>query len=402
MQIKILILGAANDQIKLIRKAKCLGYFVVVCDFTSTNPGLSLVDKHYQIDYLDKNKVLEVAVKENVYGVISNSEQAMPVVAYVSEQLSLIGNSVDSIKNLADKTRFRFLQKKIGVFSPKHYEVDSMEEAMDQIKEMQFPILIKACECSATRGTFKIEYFDESAIKNAYVESARLSWNNKVALEEFVAMPSLTTYEGDVFVFDGDMIWDGLFYTQRSVAAPMIPMTYSGPLDLKDRHVSQIKNVLYRIFQSAGVRHGQYNVELYVTGSGELFVIEINTRQGGRNLPEFVEQFSGVDLTKLLISTCVGERKFYEEYKLCKHERKYISHHLIFPRQRGKFKDLHVSADIEDYVIAKEIYVKTGDDLCESRDGTDLIGYVDFEFPNQEIRDKYAFCIERYVDVRYQ
>ena len=75
---------------------------------------------------------------------------------------------------------------------------------------------------------------------------------------------------------------------------------------------------------------------------------------------------------------------------------------MIFPRQRGKFKDLHVSADIEDYVIAKEIYVKTGDDLCESRDGTDLIGYVDFEFPNQEIRDKYAFCIERYVDVRYQ
>ena len=36
--IKILILGASNDQIKLIKMAKQLGYYVVDCDFTLTNP----------------------------------------------------------------------------------------------------------------------------------------------------------------------------------------------------------------------------------------------------------------------------------------------------------------------------------------------------------------------------
>ena len=83
--IKILILGASNDQIKLIKMAKQLGYYVVDCDFTLTNPGLPFVDKHYQINYLDKDKVLKIAISEQVDGIISNSEQAMPIVAYVSE-----------------------------------------------------------------------------------------------------------------------------------------------------------------------------------------------------------------------------------------------------------------------------------------------------------------------------
>ena len=56
-------------------------------------------------------------------------------------------------------------------------------------------------------------------------------------------------------------------------------------------------------------------MELYFTDKNEPFVIEINTRQGGRNLPEFIEQFSSVNLTKLLVSTCVGEKSYYEEYK---------------------------------------------------------------------------------------
>ena len=399
---KILILGASDDQIRLIKTSKDLGYYIVDCDFTTTNPGLPLVDKHYQIDYTSKDRVLAVAKKENIQGVISNSEQAMPTVAYVAENLNLIGNSLESIEKLADKTKFRFLQGKAGVFYPKHFEVSSCDEVLDKIVNMHLPVLIKACECSATRGTFKIESYDKDRIVEAFQESKNQSWNNRVALEEYVEMPSMTTYEGDIFICGDLFIWDGMFYTQRSSFAPMIPMTYSGPLNEGDPHKKAIKEVLKKLFKEAGIRHGQYNVELYFTRYNKPFVIEINTRQGGRNIPEFINEYSGVNLTRLLVSTCMGEMDLINNYVEGFHKPHYISHHLIFPHQDGRFCGFHINNEILPYVKLKNIDCGRGDQLHKSVNGTDVIGYVDFEFPDKETRNAYAFNIEDHAYIKYQ
>lgn len=398
---KILILGASDDQIRLIKTAKDLGYFIVDCDFTTTNPGLPLVDRHYQIDYRSKERVLDVAKKENIQGVISNSEQAMPTVAYVAESLGLVGNSLDSILSLSDKTRFRLLQKDSGLFSPQHYEVENVKEALQKISTMNLPVLIKPCECSASRGLFKIDNIDQEYIQEAFSESKKKSWNSKVAIEEYVAMPSMTTYEGDVFICEDIFMWEGLFYTQRSPSAPMIPMTYSGPLNESDPHKKTIIEVLKRLFKEAGIRHGQYNVELYFTGNNKPFIIEINTRQGGRNIPEFIYEYSGVDLTELLVSTCMGDMNFINNYVEDSHKFHYISHHLVFPHHEGRFCDFHIDDEILPYLKCQNINCNEGELLHRSENGTDIIGYVDFEFPNKEVRNKYAFNIEDHAYIRY-
>ena len=69
---KILILGANNSQVQLIQAAKKEGYYVVVCDYADDNPGLPLVDKHYQVSYLDQEEVLSIAKEEHIDGVIGN------------------------------------------------------------------------------------------------------------------------------------------------------------------------------------------------------------------------------------------------------------------------------------------------------------------------------------------
>ncbi len=93
MTKKILILGATENQVKLIKTAKNEGYYVIVCDWTNDNPGIKLADKHYQVSTLDREAVLEVAKKENIDGVISNSEPAMENVSYIAEKLNLIRKS---------------------------------------------------------------------------------------------------------------------------------------------------------------------------------------------------------------------------------------------------------------------------------------------------------------------
>ena len=61
---KILILGGAVAQVPLIKSAKEVGLYVVLCDWTTTNPGIPLADKHYQISTLDLEMVLKVAKEQ--------------------------------------------------------------------------------------------------------------------------------------------------------------------------------------------------------------------------------------------------------------------------------------------------------------------------------------------------
>lgn len=399
MMKRLLILGAASDQVPLIISAKEEGYYVVVCDNTTTNPGLTMVDKHYQVSYMDKKEVLVVAKGEHIDGIISNSEPAMPVVAYISEELGLIGNKVCSIETLADKSKFRCLQKQLNLYTPKHVIVSSPDDAVAEISKMQLPVLVKACECSATRGTFKITEFDAEDIKSKYLESESFSWNKTVAIEEFIEMPSLTTYEGDVFINGDEFLWDGLFYTQRSPEAPMIPMTYSGPLDFHDKHIPKIKKVLSKIFIEAGIRHGQYNIELYFAKNGEPFVIEVNTRQGGRSLPKFIKQYCGVDFTKLLVTTAVGENKFFDQAKTLPRNYHYISHHLLFGHTDGIYVGFKVASELKDKIIYSNESRAKGELVRKTVNGTDNLGCVDFEFTSKQERDRYAFDIEAFVKV---
>ena len=81
---KILLLGGSAQQVIAIETAKKLGYYTVLCDFLTDNPGQYVADKFYLVSTTDKDAVLEVAQKENVDGVL----------AYASDHSSLCGRKI--------------------------------------------------------------------------------------------------------------------------------------------------------------------------------------------------------------------------------------------------------------------------------------------------------------------
>ena len=66
---KILILGAGVYQVPLIRKAKELGYYVVVMSIRGNYPGFAYADKVYYVDTTDKVQALKIARAEDVSAV---------------------------------------------------------------------------------------------------------------------------------------------------------------------------------------------------------------------------------------------------------------------------------------------------------------------------------------------
>ena len=60
-QKKILLLGGSAQQVIAIKTAKELGYYTVLCDYLSDNPGQYVADKYYNASTTDVEAVYQIA-----------------------------------------------------------------------------------------------------------------------------------------------------------------------------------------------------------------------------------------------------------------------------------------------------------------------------------------------------
>lgn len=381
---KIVVLGGGTNQIPLIKSAKELGYYVVLCDFRDNVEGIALSDVHYQVNTLNYDEVAEVCEKENPDGIISNSEPAMPIVARVSQAFGLIGNSEESISSLMSKNKFRALQKRVGCFSPSYFEITSIDEIWTIIGKLMFPIIIKPAQCSGSRGSRRIDTLDKEFIVNTCIECFHYTTNGKVVVEEFVEMPVLTTIEGDIFIHHGKILFDGIFSTTRAAWAPMVPMTYTAPVVISEDRLIHLHHVLESIFREADIKHGEYNIEGYYSKNGDCFIIEINVRQGGHEIPLLIKDFTGIDYYKLLVSTSVGDDSYWNEVINETTIYKYIIKQTTFSQYDGQYDGLKIDTCVKDYVYRIVEKKEMGENVDRCVDGQSLVAIVDLKFPDRQ------------------
>lgn len=394
---KLLILGANNSQVQLLQAARAEDYYIVVCDYTDDNPGLPLADKHYQVSYLDLEAVLSIAKEEQIDGVIGNTDPAMPVVAYIADQLGLVGNPPESIDKLVSKTSFRQLQEQVGLYCPKYVELEDHVTIEEQIKDFAYPIIVKPSVSAATQGTTKIYKNSREKLLKAFETCKKFSLNGKVTIEEYVAMPSLDVIEADVFVMGDDILWNGIFTTRRSQMAPMIPQTYFFPAILSKDEISTIKANVSKVFKKAGIRHGEYNIEMYFTTKGDIFIIEINPRQGGHRITQQLKKHTGIDYNKLLVTTAVGDNTYYTSIKDISSPENFLTHHVVFSDFSGVLEKIEIDLDIEKYVTEIEYHKNVGQEVYQRINATDYIAYVGLQFSDRETQLALSRKIEQMI-----
>lgn len=363
----IMVIGAGKTQMPLIEAAKKEGYHTVVCDLNPDAPGVALADEYCKISTKDRNGLFRTAQEKKIDGILANSEYAMCDVAFISQELGLVGNPEEAIAILSSKSKFRTLQKQIGFFAPKVGNGFS------------FPVIIKPDMNSGTRGTALAN--TEAEVEAAIETCERISRNGKTIIEEYIPIDPETVIEGEIFVHNGDILWDGLFRSIRSKAAPMIPMTYVFPL--VEEKIENLKAAIERAFQAAGVVYGEYNIEACFVDD-EPFIIEINPRQGGNDLPRYVQSHCGIDYYRLLVTTSVGDDGYWSSLSSFKRERRLITHHMLYPRKNGWFKGLQIAEELKDCVNRTQINVNIGDEIRQAPDGLASIGYVDLAFKSLE------------------
>lgn len=378
---KILIVGGGVNQMPLVLAAKREGYEVIVVDYAGEGcPAYTVADRSYNVSTLDEEGILDVARKEGIDGIISNSEPSMIIVNSIAEKLNLTGNPVEGIRDLISKSRFRDLQRRTGCYAPVGYEVETAEEAINMSKRLRCPLVVKPCESSGSRGFRKIERYDQHEISDAFEVCKHYSRNKKVVIEEYVAMPSLRTIEGDIFVSGDSVLWDGLFYTIRASWAPEVPMTYSAPLLIDNARLDVIKSSVLRILKASGVRFGEFNIEGFFTETGEFFIIEINVRQGGNFLPHFLQRFTGIDYHRLLVTTCVNDDEYLKTVMAMERHYRYVIMHSVYSREEGIYQGLRYEPPIKNKIANVTELLSVGDKVEKCIDGSSIVASVDLDF----------------------
>ena len=171
------------------------------------------------------------------------------------------------------------------------------------------------------------------------------------------------------------------------------------PAVLTKEENAELQNTVSAILQEAGAMLGEYNIEGFFTREGKFFVIEINPQQAGYYNPQHIELFCGVNLTKLLLSTAMGDRSYFEELKTFSRLRKYMIAYSVFSEKAGILHHVHVAPELRRHLLEERFPLgeKNGCFVPDILTATRPISILVFEFASREDLEEMRLQLETMV-----
>lgn len=304
---KIVIIGANNFQMPLIKKVKELGYETHVFAWKEGAVGAKYADFFYPISIIEKEEILEKCKVIKPDAVISvASDLATITVNYLAEKLKLVGNSQECTKMSTNKFEMRKAFKKYGVSVPKFLEV-SDDNKIELIKKMKAPVIIKPTDRSGSRAITKIENLDETdSIKKALKEAIGISFEKKAIVEEYIEG---NEFSAESISYKGKHTLLTITRKETTGAPHFIETGHVQPAGLSSSVIEKIKKEVFLGLDSLKIENGASHTEFKITPNGDIKIIEIGARMGGDCIGSDLVQIStGYDFLKMVIDVSIGKK----------------------------------------------------------------------------------------------
>lgn len=377
---KILLLGGSAQQVIAIKTAKRLGYYTVLCDYLTDNPGQYVADKFYLLSTTDKQAMLEVAQKEQIDGVIAYaSDPAAPTAAYVAEQLGLPTNPYRSVDILCNKDKFRAFMSENGFDCPAAKGYTNAEDALADKDTFDYPIIMKPVDSSGSKGVTILESSDgfEKAVDFAF----SFSRSKRIIIEKFIVRKHKYTIGGDIFIDDGKVIIWGLMNCFRAHSPnPLVPGGKIYPVLLNDTDLENVKKTLQDMVTKLDIKSGSMNVELMIDKDDKVYMIDIGPRAGGNMIPIQLSAIFGVDIVEMSILAAMGEKLNVSPKVVIP----YCAHYVLHSDADGIYQDIVFSDEIEKNIFRKELYKKAGDQVERFDNAAKALGIIFLKFSSAE------------------
>jgi carbamoyl-phosphate synthase large subunit len=217
--------------------------------------------------------------------------------------VQLIGAKLSAIKAAEDRLLFRETMQKNNIPVPHGGEAYSLEEAQSLVKEMGYPILVRASFAMGGTGASWVyespelpeairKAISESPIGQAWLEESVLGWKEyelevmRDHADNFVVVCSIENID-PMGIHTGDSI----------TVAPAQTLT--------DREYQILRDLAHRVLSAVGVETGGSNVQFGVDPkTGRIVVIEMNPRVSRSSA--LASKATGFPIAKLAALVAVG------------------------------------------------------------------------------------------------
>ena len=309
MKKRLVIIGANDFQNQLILKAKDMGYETHVFAWQDGSIGEKTADFFYPISIIEKEKILEVCRKIQPSGVCSiASDLASITVNYVAEKLNLPCNPYSIIEQCTNKYEMRKQMRKCNIKTPGFIKVK--DECQDtDIKDLNFPMIVKPTDRSGSRGITKI--FSKKELNDAIKYASKDSFEKSAIIEEYIEGDE---YSCECISYKGKHHF--LAFTKKyTTGAPnFIETGHMQPSDIDLRYQEKIKKEIFKALDSLGIVNGASHTEFKIDSNGEIGIIEIGARMGGDCIgSDLVRLSTGYDFTKMVIEVACGKEPSFKQ-----------------------------------------------------------------------------------------
>lgn len=378
---KLLVLGGSRYVIPVIEKAHELGVYVITCDYLPNNVAHQYSDEYHNVSIVDKSQVLQLAKRLNIDGILSfATDPGVEVAAYVADQLGLTFCPYESVKILQNKDLFRDFLEKNGFNVPKHRGFSEDDNWIEQIKNFEFPLIVKPVDSAGSKGVTKVDSFTQ--INEAVNYALEYSLSNRFIIEEFIEQKGHSS-DSDCFSINNQLV-SASFSCQsfdKNANNPFTPSAYSWPSDMSQDALDELRSELQRLIQLLNLGTSIYNVETRVGQNNKPYIMEVSPRGGGNRLSELVRMASGVDMIENNIRGALNMDLIPMNDPIYSGA---WAEYILHSNKAGSFKEVHISDKLKEHVIEIDLWVKVGDRIKEFTGANQAIGTLVLKFENQE------------------
>lgn len=390
---KLLVLNGSHSDIPLIQAGKKLGYYVYTTGNRPDLIGHAYADEYVYGDFSNPEEIYNLFKDRGIDAVCSCANDFGAITAsYLADKLSLPGHdSYETTLLLHHKDKFKKFAGLNNVKTPHADTFNCVEQAMEQVKKYEFPLIVKPIDLTGGKGVSKVCGIDE--YEEAVVNALKLSPSGRIVVEAFIegTQHSFSTFLVDkkVKAYFSD--------NEYSFKNPYLVSTSAGPATdvekVKDILIREVEKIAELLGLCNGVCHCQY-----LLSNGAPHIIEITRRCSGDMYPVPVEYATGIPWAEWIVRAECGLS--CEEFPDNSIQNKYGGRHCIMGDKNGKVKDVYISPELDENIYDKFIWWKQGMEITNYL--TDKLGILFLKYRTEdEMLEKSKFITE-YVRVIYE
>ena len=373
------IVSGGAEAVPGIKRAKELGYYVVVSDGAENAPGFAFADDKVVVSTYDVSASVAAAKeyhqrKRQLDGVICMSADVPLTVASIAYELGLPGIPIETAKLSMDKIKMKERFLKDGIPTAWFCAIESAEHLAQVVSEKKIPLIIKPADSRGARGVLRLT--ETVSLPWAYENALKYSPTSRVMVEEFLEGDQVST---EAIIIDGKGYTFGFSDRNYEYLKKFSPYIIENggeqPTKLTNLEKESIENLAINAAKSLGLTTGIAKGDMILTKDGAK-VIEIATRlSGGWFSTDQIPLSTGVDLIGLAIRLAIGQ-KIEDDELIPKHQIA-VAIRYFFPEQ-GKIVSI---SNVEKYEKKEWVYkigmfMGIGDVVEDVTNHTKRVGFV--------------------------